>query len=147
LFVADEVICGFARTGEMWGSTTYDSRLALATTGEALALADETGEHWSDAFLHRVRGEILLKLDSTNTLAVEESFLSAIGIAQQQKARSLRLRAAFSLATLYHSTGRFTEAHTVLAPALEGFVPTQELPEIEEARALLETLSAAVTLQ
>ena len=23
LFVADEVICGFARTGEMWGSQTF----------------------------------------------------------------------------------------------------------------------------
>ena len=26
LFVADEVICGFARTGEMWGSQTYGIR-------------------------------------------------------------------------------------------------------------------------
>jgi hypothetical protein len=28
---------------------------------EALVLAGKTGEHWSDAFLHRCRGEILLK--------------------------------------------------------------------------------------
>ena len=32
-----------------------------------LALAGETGEHWSDAFLHRLRGEILLKRDPANT--------------------------------------------------------------------------------
>ena len=36
---------------------------ALARIDEALALANETGEHWSDAFLHRIRGEILLKRD------------------------------------------------------------------------------------
>ena len=37
-------------------------------------------------------------------------------------------------------TGRAVEAHTVLAPALEGFAPTPEMPEIAEAQALLATL-------
>jgi hypothetical protein len=44
---------------------------------------------------------------------------------------------ALSLAKLYQSTGRPAEAHAVLAPPLEGFAPTPEMPEIEEARALL----------
>ena len=30
---------------------------------QAIALAAETGEHWTDAFLYRIRGEILLKRD------------------------------------------------------------------------------------
>jgi predicted ATPase len=34
---------------------------ALGGIDEALALAGETGEHWSDAALHRIRGEILLE--------------------------------------------------------------------------------------
>jgi hypothetical protein len=33
----------------------------------------------------------------------------------------------------------------VLTPALEGFTPTPELPEIGKARALLEGLSSEVT--
>jgi hypothetical protein len=33
--------------------------------------------------------------------------------------------------------GRPVEAHDVLAPALEGFSPTPEMPEIAEAQALL----------
>jgi hypothetical protein len=37
----------------------------------------------------------------------------------------------------YQSTGRALDAHAVLAPALEGFSPTPELPEIAEARALM----------
>ena len=106
----------------------------------ALALAGETGEHWSDALLHRIRGDILLKRDPANTAPAEEAFLTAIAIAQQQKARSFELRAALSLARLYQSTGRAADAHDVLAPALEGFSPTPELPEIEEAQALLATL-------
>ena len=43
------------------------------------------------------------------------------------------LRAALSLARLYHSTGRPTDAHDVLAPALQGFSPTPEFPAIAEA--------------
>ena len=45
------------------------------------------------------------------------------------------------MAKLYQSTGRAGDAHAVLAPALEGFSPTPEFPEIEEAHALLETLT------
>jgi predicted ATPase len=34
---------------------------ALRRIDEALALTSETGEHWTDALLHRIRGDILLK--------------------------------------------------------------------------------------
>ncbi len=39
LFVADEVICGFARTGKMWGSQTYDIRPDMLTSAKALSAA------------------------------------------------------------------------------------------------------------
>jgi predicted ATPase len=110
----------------------------------ALSLAAETGEHWTDPMLHRIRGEILLKRDPTDTAPAEEAFLTAIAVAQQQKARSFGLRAALSLAKLYQSTGRAAGAHAVLAPALEGFSPTPELPEIAEAQALLAVLPRAI---
>ncbi len=87
-----------------------------------------------------MRGEILLKGDPTNTAPAEKAFLKAIAVAQQQKARSLELRAGLDLARLYNSTGRPTDALALLASALEGFLPTPEFPEIEEAQALLEKL-------
>jgi hypothetical protein len=118
-----------------------DSEQAMAVIGDAMALADDTGEHWSDAFLHRVRGEILLKRDPADTLPAEQSFLTAIGLAQQQKARSFELRAALSLAKLYRSTRRSADAHAVLTSALEGFAPTPYLPQIEGAQALLAILA------
>ena len=89
----------------------------------------------------RVRGEILLKRDPANTAPAEEAFLTAIAVAQQQKARSFELRAALSLAKLYQSTGRAADAHALLAPALEGFSPTPEFPEIEQAQTLLAALA------
>jgi predicted ATPase len=118
-----------------------DAGGALRRIDEALALANETGEHWTDALLHRIRGEILLKRDPVNAAPAEEAFLAAIAIAQAQKARSFELQAALTLAKLYQSTGRTAEEHAVLAPALEGFAPTAEMPEIVEAQALLAALA------
>jgi predicted ATPase len=114
---------------------------ALSRIEGALALAQETGEHWSDSFLQRIRGESLLKLDPANAATAEQAFRAAIAIAQAQKARSFELQASLSLAQLYQSTARPADALAGLAPALEGFSPTREMPEIAEAQALLELLS------
>ena len=37
LFIADEVICGFGRTGAMWGSETYDLAPDIVTCAKALS--------------------------------------------------------------------------------------------------------------
>ena len=85
---------------------------------------------------------MLLKRDPANPAPAEDAFLTAIAVAKQQGTRSFELRAALSLAKLYQSTARPAEAHAVLAPALEGFAPTPEMPEIAEAQALLTALAA-----
>ena len=41
----------------------------------------------------------------------------------------------------YRAANRDADAHAVLAPALEGFPATQQLPELTEAQALLSALS------
>ncbi len=115
---------------------------ALTRMDAALALAGETGEHWTDAFLHRVRGEILLKRDPAKQRAGRGSVPHRHRIARKQKARSFELQAALSVAKLYQWTDRAADAHAVLAPALEGFSPTPEFPEIEQAQTLLAALAA-----
>jgi predicted ATPase len=114
---------------------------ALARTDQALVEVERTGQRWYEAEMHRIRGEILLKRDLADTASAEEAFRSAIAIAQRQKARSFELRAALALATLYKATNRAAEAYAILRPALKGFSPTSEFPEIEEAQTLLATLS------
>ena len=37
LFIADEVICGFGRTGNMWGSETFDLKPDILTCAKALS--------------------------------------------------------------------------------------------------------------
>jgi predicted ATPase len=119
-----------------------DLERAVATLDEALTTTERAGFRAFEAELHRVRGEILLKRDPANPAPAQEALQSAIAIARRQKARSFELRAALSLAKLCQSTGRPAEAHAVLASALEGFAPTQEFPEIEEALALRAALEA-----
>jgi class 3 adenylate cyclase/predicted ATPase len=118
-----------------------DADGAMRRVDEALALANETGAHWTDALLHRIRGEILLKREPANPAPAEEAFQTAIAIAKEQGARSYVLLVSLSLAKLYRSTGRLVEAHAALAPALEGFSATPEMPTIAEARTLLAALA------
>jgi class 3 adenylate cyclase/tetratricopeptide (TPR) repeat protein len=122
-----------ARTGE--------TEAALASIEQALADSQRTGQRWFDAETHRTRGEILLRKDPSNPAPAEECFLTAIAIAQAQKARSFELRATLALARLYRATGRHADTHAALGPALEGFAPTPEFPEIAEARALFDALA------
>jgi predicted ATPase len=120
---------------------TLGADSALARIDEALVLAHQVDDRCDLPFPHLLRGELLLKRNPSNPAPAEEALQAALEIAKQQGARSWFLRAALSLAKLYQSTGRSAEAHTVLAPALEGFAPTLEMPEVAEAQALLAELS------
>jgi predicted ATPase len=111
---------------------------ALRSIDQALALAEETGERWTDPVLLRLKGEILRIQDPA---AAEEAFQAALASARRQASRCLALRAALSLASLHRSGCRLADAYAVLAPALEGFEPSPNMPEIAEAQLLLEQLA------
>ena len=66
------------------------------------------------------------------------SFEAALAEAE---ARAGETDAGLSLAKLYRAANRDADAHAVLAPAVEGFPPTQQFPELTEAQALLSALS------
>jgi tetratricopeptide (TPR) repeat protein len=144
-------IANYMAAGNRWFAPFYTGLLAELDAGgpnpndaltqidAAIALAQQTGERWSDSMLHRIRGEILL--DPTNPGPAAEAFQTAIAVAQQQGARTFELLASLALAKLYQSTARPAEAHVVLAPALQGFSPTPEMPEIAEDQALLAALA------
>ena len=118
-----------------------DVDAALAAIDAGFAIAEETGEHYTDPYLYRLRGEFLQVQCPDAPAPAEDAFQTAIAIAKGQGARGYALLASYSLAKLYQSTGRPTDAHAVLATALEGFSPTPEMPEITEAQALLRCLT------
>jgi predicted ATPase len=115
---------------------------ALARIEEALTDADQVEYRWDLAFIHRLHGSLLLKRNPDDPAAAEVAFQTAIAVAKEQGARSYELLASLSLAKLYQSTERPVEAHAVLAPALEGFSATPEMPEIAEAQALSVAIEA-----
>jgi len=114
---------------------------ALRRLDEALGELERTEQRCYEAELHRIRGEILLKRDPADTTAAEQALQAAVAIAQSQKARSFELRAAFSLAKFYRAANRDSDAYALLAPAVEGFPPTQQFPELTEAQTLLAAFS------
>jgi len=122
-------------------ASTGEITAGLQRLEDALAEAERTEQRWYEAEMHRIRAEILLKRDPTDTAAAEQSLHAAIAIAQSQKARSFELRAALSLAKLYRAADRDADAYAVLAPAVEGFPPTQQFPELTEAQTLVAALS------
>jgi predicted ATPase len=114
---------------------------------EALALVEEliteiraSGLRWQEAELLRVSGEARLLGPSADPDRAGRDLEAAVAVAREQGARAFELRAALSLARLYQSTDNPLDAHDVLAPAFEGFSPTPEFPEIEEAQTFLTAL-------
>jgi predicted ATPase len=116
---------------EAWAG---DFDRTVAILDEALATCERTGCRTYEAELHRARGETLLARNPTNPAPAEEALLTAISVAKQQGTRSFEVRAALGLAKLYQSTGRPVEAHNFLAPALEGFASTSEMPRSPRRR-------------
>ena len=129
----------------------------LPVLAEALDLVHKTGEHWYNAELHRLRGELTLAQSKVQNLKsqvtdprpltpdpqgeAEVCFLKAIEIARQQQAKSLELRAATSLACLWQQQGKKQEAQQMLAEIYGWFTEGFDTKDLQEAKTLLEELT------
>ena len=89
--------------------------------GEAMALAQASGERWFDAEICRIAGEIELGSSERKGPIAQRYFEQALGVARAQQARSWELRAATSLARLWRGQGRRTEARDLLARVYDWF--------------------------
>jgi predicted ATPase len=105
----------------------------------ALAMVDQSGEHWFDAELLRLQGE-LLQMQGTLPQVVQNYFEQAIAIARGQEAKMWELRATMSLCKLWHEQGRTGDARARLAEIYHWFTEGWETPDLQDARALLASL-------
>jgi predicted ATPase len=71
-------------------------REGLTAVAEALSIADRTGNHYYDAEVYRLKGEMLLRETGGNAAAAEACFRRSIEISRCQNAKSLELRAVVS---------------------------------------------------
>jgi predicted ATPase len=112
----------------------------LAVLTEALTLVDTTDERWYESELHRLKGALLLQQSSDNHAEAETCFHHALAIARNQDAKSFELRAATSLAKLWHQQGKRQEAHDLLAPVYHWFTEGFDTADLKDAKALLDEL-------
>jgi class 3 adenylate cyclase/predicted ATPase len=119
----------------------------IEKTDQGLAHAGRSGEHWFDAELHRIRGDLLLSLSARNKQEAETEFRQAISIARAQKAKSLELRAATRLARHWGENKKRAAALRLLGSIYDCFTEGFDTADLKEARALLEALSGAPSPQ
>jgi predicted ATPase len=113
----------------------------LEALGEAMALVDRNDERFYEAELHRLKGELLLASAPADLSGAERCFRIALQIAERQKAKSLGLRSAMSLARLWVREGMRSEAHDLLAPIYSWFTEGFNTCDLKEAKALLDELA------
>jgi predicted ATPase/DNA-binding winged helix-turn-helix (wHTH) protein len=110
----------------------------LMTIDEALARSERNEERWCLAELLRIKGEfVLLEGAARAIVAAEDHFLYAVDLAHQQGALSWELRAATSLARLWHQQDRAAEARGFLARVYDRFTEGFETADLRAAKALL----------
>ena len=135
----------------------------LSAIAEALDGVQQTGERFYEAELHRLKGTLTLQSQTSlgqvktgqdksqdtdpqpptpNPLAEAEAcFLKAIEIARKQQAKSLELRAVMSLSRLWQSQGKQDDARQRLAEIYGWFTEGFDTKDLQEAKALLESLT------
>jgi adenylate cyclase len=108
---------------------------------QALQLAEESGERYSEADLRRLEAR-LLRAEGASDADVDAAFARALAVARAQGARLFELRAAVDQARVRVEQGRSTEARDLLAPIYEAFAEGAETPDLTAARALLQAIPA-----
>jgi DNA-binding winged helix-turn-helix (wHTH) protein/predicted ATPase len=133
---------------------------AETVLAEAFALVEKNAEHFYEAELYRLKGELLrmgerekggkgeeISHSPTPPFAPsspEACFLKAIEIARRQQAKSLELRATTSLARLWQQQGKHHAARTTLSEIYNWFTEGFDTKDLQEAKALLDSLESGV---
>ena len=112
----------------------------LATLEQALAHVKTSGEHFGEADIFRIKGDLLLLSGGTDD-EVEDCYRQSMDISKHQNAKSWELRTAMSLARLWQRQGKQTEARVLLAEIYGGFTAGFDTPDLVDCRALLEQFS------
>ncbi len=117
----------------------YDE--SLRCIDEAMAAKEATKERWWEADIHRMAGEISLRLPVPDAEKAQAYFEQALALARAQQAKFWELRAAMSMARLWRDQGKREQARTLLAPVYGWFTEGFDMCDLTEARALLKALA------
>jgi predicted ATPase len=117
----------------------------LQALAEAHTLMEQHEERWWEAEVCRLRGVLLLRQQGTPQAEAEAWLQRALDIAHRQEAKSLELRAAMSLSRLWQQQGKRQTAHDLLAEVYAWFTEGFDTPDLQDAKALLESDRATLS--
>ena len=146
-------LCAYRATGAAMGVPYLCTVLAdvcahlghraegLQALAEAHTLVEQQEERWWEAEICRLRGVVLLRQPGTPQAEAESWLQRALDVACRQEAKALELRAAMSLAHLWQQQGKRAQAYDLLAPIYSWFTEGFDTADLQDAKALLDTLS------
>jgi len=135
------VYLGTLAQGMAAAGQTADARVAI---DEALERCNRGEVRWCLPELLRIKGEILRLEGTADAIeAAENHFKQALEWAHQQEALSWKLRAATSLAELWHRRGQTAEADQLLSSVYRRFTEGFETADLKAARALIHEFRTA----
>lgn len=114
------------------GLALLDEAIQITATSSAQTLASE--------FLG-LKGDLLLAGSSANAPEAESWYQNAVNIAQEVQAPMLELRAALKLSRLWQAQGKREQARDVLSAAYAKITEGFTIPDLKQARALLDELT------
>jgi tetratricopeptide (TPR) repeat protein len=119
-----------------------DLDAAHFTVSDALKQVNDVAGRAFEAELRRLSAQVLLLMRPDAVEESEHGYNQAIGIAQNQRARSVELRATVSLAQLLRRQDRNEEARRRLAAIFGWFTEGFDTADLLEAKGLLEALGS-----
>jgi predicted ATPase len=122
-------------------STVGQAEEGLRVLAETRAAVPHGEGRFYEAELARLEGTLRLAHSAESHTEAETCFRQALAIAHRQEVKSLELRAATSLARLWQSQGKRTEAYALLAPIYGWFTEGFDTADLQDAKALLEALA------
>jgi predicted ATPase len=116
---------------------------ALKVVNDALHQSERTGELQFAAELYRIAGAALMA--QAKVVEAEDHFRRAVQVARTQGARMWQLRATTNLARLLDRQGKRAEARAMLAEIYGWFAEGFDIPDLKDAKTLLDQLSQEPT--
>jgi predicted ATPase len=114
---------------------------AFASIAEAIAVLETTRQRCFEADVNIVAAEIVLRSPKADVAKAQNYLDRALDVARRQKAKSLELRAAMSIARLWRDQDKVQQARELLAPVYGWFTEGFDTRDLKEAKRLLDELA------
>ncbi len=114
----------------------HESERGLNVIEEALATSRQTGERWWDAELHRLRGDLLVE-HGAGAEEADAAYRRALEISRAQRAKSLELRVATSIARLWRTSPQAQQSNDELRQILSSFSEGFDTHDLVDAEGFL----------